>query len=83
MDILMVYPKFLDTFWPFPHALRYIGKKAAFPLLGLITVAALPPKEFEKRLVDLNVDPDAKTQAAVTLAIYGFHFRKIAEPYVI
>ncbi len=55
MNILMVYPKYPDTFWSFKHALRYISKKAAFPPLGLLTVAALLPKEWNKKLVDQNV----------------------------
>ena len=56
MNVLFIYPKFPDTFWSFSYALRFIGKKAAFPPLGLITVAALLPKQFQKRLVDLNVE---------------------------
>lgn len=56
MNILMVYPKFPDTFWSFSHALRFIGKKAAFPPLGLLTVAALLPESFQTRLVDMNVE---------------------------
>lgn len=56
MNVLLIYPKFPDTFWSFSYALRFIGKKAAFPPLGLITVAALLPEQFQKRLVDLNVD---------------------------
>jgi len=55
MKILLVYPEFPDTFWSFKHALRFIHKKAASPPLGLLTVAALLPPEWEKRLVDLNV----------------------------
>ncbi len=43
MNILLIYPEFPDTFWPFTYALSFIGKKAAFPPLGLITVAALLP----------------------------------------
>ena len=56
MNVLLIYPKFPDTFWSFSYALRFIGKKAAFPPLGLLTVAALMPEPFQKRLVDLNVD---------------------------
>jgi radical SAM superfamily enzyme YgiQ (UPF0313 family) len=56
MNVLLIYPKFPDTFWSFSYALRFIGKKAAFPPLGLLTVAALLPDEFQKRLVDVNVD---------------------------
>ena len=55
MKILLVYPEFPDTFWSFKHALRFIQKKAASPPLGLLTVAALLPPEWDKRLVDLNV----------------------------
>lgn len=54
MKILFVYPKYPDTFWSFKHALRFISKKAAIPPLGLITVASMLPKEWEKRLVDMN-----------------------------
>ena len=56
MNILLIYPRFPETFWSFSYALRFIGKKAAFPPLGLLTVAALLPEQFKKRLVDVNVD---------------------------
>lgn len=55
MKILLVYPEFPDTFWSFKHALRFVRKKAGSPPLGLITVAAMLPAEWEERLVDLNV----------------------------
>jgi radical SAM superfamily enzyme YgiQ (UPF0313 family) len=55
MKILLIYPEFPDTFWSFKHALRFIRKKASSPPLGLLTVAAMLPPEWEKRLVDLNV----------------------------
>ncbi|MBF0413833.1 MAG: B12-binding domain-containing radical SAM protein [Desulfamplus sp.] len=56
MNILLIYPKFPDTFWSFTYALSFIGKKAAFPPLGLLTVASLLPEEWSKRLVDVNVE---------------------------
>ncbi|MBN1304378.1 MAG: B12-binding domain-containing radical SAM protein [Anaerolineales bacterium] len=55
MKILLVYPEFPDTFWSFKHALKFVHKKAGAPPLGLLTVAAMLPPEWEKRLVDLNV----------------------------
>jgi radical SAM superfamily enzyme YgiQ (UPF0313 family) len=56
MNVLLIYPKFPDTFWSFNYALKFIRKKAAFPPLGLLTVAAMLPDEFRKRLIDVNVD---------------------------
>ena len=55
MRILLVYPQYPDTFWSFKHALRVISKKASSPPLGLLTVAAMLPNDWEKKLVDMNV----------------------------
>src|SRR5882724_306609 len=55
MKVLLVNPQFPDTYWSFQHALPFEGKRCAFPPLGLLTVSALLPKTWEKRLVDLNV----------------------------
>jgi len=55
MKILLVYPKYPDTFWSFKHALKFISKKASFPPLGLLTVASMLPEEWEKMLIDMNV----------------------------
>ena len=56
MKVLLVYPEFPDTYWSFRHALKFEGKRAAFPPLGLLTVSAMLPKTWERRLVDLNVE---------------------------
>ncbi|MEW6663933.1 MAG: B12-binding domain-containing radical SAM protein [Thermodesulfobacteriota bacterium] len=55
MKTLLIYPEFPDTFWSFKHALKFIHKRSAYPPLGLLTVGALLPVEWPKRLVDLNV----------------------------
>jgi radical SAM superfamily enzyme YgiQ (UPF0313 family) len=54
---LLIYPEFPDTFWSFKHALKFIRKKSSAPPLGLLTIGALLPPEWDKRLVDLNVHP--------------------------
>jgi len=55
MKVVLVYPKFPDTFWSFKYALKLISKKATSPPLGLLTVAAMLPEDWEKKLVDMNV----------------------------
>lgn len=55
MNILLIYPRIPDTFWSFKHALKFVRRKAISPPLGLLTVAAMLPAEWNKRLVDLNV----------------------------
>ena len=55
MKILLVYPYYPDTFWSFKHVLKFISKKAAFPPVGLLTVAAMLPEAWQKKVIDLNV----------------------------
>ncbi|RII28858.1 MAG: B12-binding domain-containing radical SAM protein [Geobacter sp.] len=57
MKILLVYPHYPNTFWSFRHAMKFIGRKASFPPLGLLTVAAMLPAAWDKKLVDMNVRP--------------------------
>lgn len=54
MNVLLVYPKYPDTFWSFKYALTFISKRALHPPLGLLTVAAMLPDEWDKRLIDMN-----------------------------
>lgn len=56
MNVLLVYPKYPDTYWSFNHALKFISKKAAHPPLGLITVSAMLPEDWNRKLVDLNIE---------------------------
>ena len=57
MNILLVYPRNPDSFWSFKHVLKFVSRKSAFPPLGLLTVAAMLPRAWNLRLVDLNVRP--------------------------
>lgn len=56
MNILLVSPQTPATFWSFQHVLRFVSKRAAFPPLGLLTVAAMLPRAWHLKLVDTNVE---------------------------
>ncbi|WP_245590016.1 B12-binding domain-containing radical SAM protein [Desulfonatronum lacustre] len=55
VNVLLVYPEIPDTFWSFKHALKFIDKKVSSPPLGLVTIAAMLPENWDLRLVDLNI----------------------------
>ena len=57
MKILLICPECPETFWSFKHALRIISRKALLPPLGLLTVAAMLPSPWQKKLVDMGVSP--------------------------
>jgi len=78
MNALLIYPKFPDTFWSFKHALRFLGKRAAQPPLGLMTVAALLPGNWQKRLVDTNVERlrDRDLKWADVVLVSGMHIQR-------
>jgi radical SAM superfamily enzyme YgiQ (UPF0313 family) len=56
MKVLLLYPEFPDTFWGFRHALPFLGRRSAYPPLGLLTVSALLPSHWKRKLVDLNAE---------------------------
>lgn len=78
MNLLLVYPEYPVTYWGFQHALPFIRKKAAFPPLGLLTVAALLPGEHQKKLVDMNVEKlrDKDIRAADVVFISAMAIQK-------
>ncbi len=55
-NILLVYPKYEETFWSFKTVLKMIGKKSAYPPLGLLTVGSMLPKKWGKKLIDMNCE---------------------------
>ncbi len=75
LNALLVYPKFPDTYWSFRYALLFQGKRAAQPPLGLMTVAALLPTSWNKRLVDTNVErlKDSDLAWADVVLVSGMH----------
>lgn len=86
MNILLVYPEMPDTFYAMRHFLNVVGKKAAYPPLGLLTVSSLMPKSWNKKLVDTNIkalsDNDLKWADFVFLSamnVQEVSVRKIVE----
>ncbi len=83
MRILLVYPKYTDTFWSFKHALKFVFKKASSPALGLLTVAAMLPEEWEKKLIDMNVgalkDKDLKWADFVFISAISIQKESVKE----
>ncbi|HEU5179395.1 MAG TPA: B12-binding domain-containing radical SAM protein [Candidatus Polarisedimenticolia bacterium] len=57
MRALLVNPAFPDSYWSGRYALSFARRRSILPPLGLITVAALLPKSWELRLVDLDAQP--------------------------
>ena len=78
MKVLLIYPKFPDTYWSFRYALSFQGKRAAQPPLGLMTVAALLPHSWSKRLIDTNVErlKDADLAWAEVVLVSGMHVQQ-------
>ncbi len=56
MKALLLYPQFPQSFWSYDRLMEIAGLKAVIPPLGIITVAALLPKEWEIRFSDRNVN---------------------------
>lgn len=59
MKLLLINPKFPESFWSFSWALNKIvrDKRAINSPLGLATLAALTPQDWEIIIVDENVEP--------------------------
>jgi len=85
MKVLLVYPVTPDTFWSFKHALRFVSKRAAFPPLGLLTIAAFFPPDWQIKLVDMNVDrlTDEDLRWADYVMISAMIVHKEAIPHII
>ena len=64
--IYLVQPKFPPTIWGMEYLLRMTPYHAIFPPLGLLTLAALAPKDYRVTICDENagerVDYDTPAQ---------------------
>jgi radical SAM superfamily enzyme YgiQ (UPF0313 family) len=59
MRLLLINPRYPESFWSFRWAVESVlpGKRAINPPLGLATLAALCPPDWDVRIVDENVEP--------------------------
>src|SRR3954453_10596133 len=55
MNILLVAPQTPLTFWSLKHAVRFVARQSVFPPLGLLSVAAMLPKSWNLRVIDMDV----------------------------
>ena len=55
MRVLLIYPLFPKSFWSYEKILELVDRKVLLPPLGLVTVEAILPQEWEFKLVDRNV----------------------------
>jgi radical SAM superfamily enzyme YgiQ (UPF0313 family) len=86
MNILLISPQTPLTFWSLKHAVRFMSRKAAFPPLGLLTVAAMLPKSWNMRLVDMDVtrlrDSDLQWADYVLIGAMIVHKQSIDEDII-
>jgi radical SAM superfamily enzyme YgiQ (UPF0313 family) len=85
MKILLIYPQCPNSFWSYRLALKFISKKAAVPPLGLITVSAMLPSTWQKKLVDMNVTAlrTSDIQWADYVFISAMYIQKESVSYII
>ncbi|MGR3273532.1 B12-binding domain-containing radical SAM protein [Acaryochloris sp. 'Moss Beach'] len=78
MRVLLIYPLFPKSFWSFEKTLSLVDKKALLPPLGLVTVAAILPQEWEFRLIDRNIEavPESDWDWAEMVILSGMIVQK-------
>ena len=60
MNILLLYPKYPETFWnPTGSIQTLLKRQAMMPPLGLLTIAAYLPDDFDLRLVDRTLGEES------------------------
>jgi len=73
MRLLLINPRAPESFWSFRWAVDRVlpGKRAVNPPLGLATLAALCPKNWEVEIVDENVEPIPAAPKADLIGVCG------------
>ncbi|MDD3777365.1 MAG: radical SAM protein [Actinomycetota bacterium] len=85
MKILLIYPEYENTFWNLKKVLKVLGKKAAYPPLGLLTIAAMLPQQWEKKVIDMNCSmlKDEHIKWADHIMISSIIGQKVSTHYLI
>lgn len=73
MKLLLINPKFDESFWSFKFAFDNIfeKEKAINPPLGLATVAALTPESWQVTIIDENIEPIPAEPDADIIGVCG------------
>jgi radical SAM superfamily enzyme YgiQ (UPF0313 family) len=73
MRLLLINPRFPESFWSFKWAVDRVspGKRAVNPPLGLATLAALCPADWDVSIVDENIESVPVAPAADVVGICG------------
>lgn len=73
MKLLLINPKFPESFWSFKWASETIlpNRRTTNPPLGLATLAALCPEDWEVEIVDENIEPIPLNPRADIVGICG------------
>ena len=78
-NVLLIYPRFVnESFWNYRESCAVVGAKYPTIPLGLITVAAMLPSEWDVRLVNLNTEElsDADLEWADLVMTGGMMFQQ-------
>ena len=70
MHVRLLYPRFPDTFWSFKHALAFVHSSLRLGIIGRERF------HYWRLLAWTLFHRPRHMPLAVTLAIYGHHFRK-------
>jgi radical SAM superfamily enzyme YgiQ (UPF0313 family) len=78
IKVLMVWPRFPPSFWGFDAITDLTSEESTTPPLGLLTIAALCPKNWKLRLVDRSFEElrDRDILWADLVMVSGMHVQK-------